>query len=429
MDLQTENQNILTRTVKKSLIGWWLFDFAYSISTVIGGIYFTKWFTENLGANSMLLNLLFLVSTFFVILTGRYVGRRIDLYGYKSWIIVSSILGFFSILFLFLGSQLFDTNSNIILSFIFFIIFLFGYQVGRICHNVYLRKVIPEIFQSKMSGLGVAANWSGSVIGIVISVPIVTNQSFSVMYARELTFLIASLTFVLIVPYSLYLMFLIKEKPDNKVLPSSEKISFIRYFSGGLGVYFIVYFLLYDVMTIVQRNLPAFLSQVFRMPDNYQAVAFLLILLSATTGGLISAKFLTHKNSVDWLKTFTSCLGLSIILITLNNNVLLWGAFIIAGISYGVIESAIRLNFMYKFQAKHAGENFGVLAIIERASGIAGPLLWIAAFSISKTETHSYLFSMRVMGTLAFTALVIILLLFKKGTTPAPHTIDNDLIM
>jgi MFS-type transporter involved in bile tolerance (Atg22 family) len=401
-------QNTVESVSKKSLFGWWFFDFGYSIATVIGGIYFTKWFTENLNANSRLLNSLFLTSALFIILVGKYIGRQIDLKGFKFWIILSSILSFLSILLLFLGSQFLAPSILIPFTFILFVIFLFGYQVGRICHNVYLRKVIPEKSQSKMSGYGVAANWGGSIIGIILTIPIVSSHSISVMHSREFTFLIAAIAYGIIAPISLYLMLLSKEPYDKLVIPNNPKVQFFRSFIKYIGLYFIIYFLLYDVMTIVQRNLPSFLSEVFKMADNTQAIGFLIILFSAMLGGLVAAKLIKYANSNFWLKVFSFVLALSIILITLNNSITLWTAFVTAGISYGILESAIRVNFMGTFQAKYAGENFGILAIVERASGIVGPLLWIVAFSFSSDKSQSYITSMLVMAGLAFSAFFLL---------------------
>lgn len=392
-----------------SLFGWWFFDFAYSIPTVIGGIYFTKWFTENLKANSELLNFLFVVSAILIMLTGKLIGKRIDLNGYKFWIILSSIFSFFSIFLLYVGSQFLPKSFLIILSFILFIIFLFGYQIGRICHNVYLRKIIPEKLQSKMSGYGVAANWAGSIFGIVLSVPIVT--SYSEVQGREFTFLMASVAFGIIIPFALMFMFKSKENEEFKIINSEgDEKNIFRSLFTSLGVYLIVYFLLYDVMTIVQRNLPPFLSQVFKMSDKIQAIAFLMILFFAMVGGVIAAKTIKYSNSSFWLRLCAFSLGVSIILITLNNEIALWISFLTAGISYGILESAIRVNFMGTFSPEYAGENFGVLAIVERTSGVVAPILWIISFSLFMDETRSYIISMLVMSGLSFLAFLLLLL-------------------
>lgn len=395
-----------------SLLGWCLFDFANSIPAVIGGIYFSKWFINDLGTNSILFNLLFFFSALVVAITGKKIGKKIDTNSYKPWIIISSVAIFLSLLFLFLFSQIFSNTLLITLSFIFFSFFIFAYQIGRITHNSYLRKIIPEELQSKYSGLGASANWVGSIIGIIITIPIISNYSGA--FGRELTFLVASIAYAILTPIALFFMFKSKTETeyDKKNIDFTEnnKILNWRFILPKIGLSLIVYFILFDVMATVERNLPPYLTEIFQMPDDKQAIGFLIILFSASIGGIIAAKFIKTNNSKIWLRISTSSLMISIILITLTNSILLWIAFCLAGISYGVLESTIRVNFMSFFTKKNAGESFGVLAIVERTSGIVGPVIWVIPFAISKNIQNSYYAGMIIMAGLCFFSLCLTLL-------------------
>lgn len=398
---------------RQSLFGWWLFDFSNSIPTVIGGVYFAKWFTEDLSAGSVAFNLLFFVSSIFIVITGRWVGKSIDSRGYKPWIKLSSAISILATLFIFLASQVMPARSVAITSFFLFLFFLFGYQVSRICHNVYLRGTIPETLQTKMSGYGTAANWSGSVVGILLTIPIV--EYYPGTFGRELTFLAAGITYCILTSIALVLMFRSGDSDAVAVTVAVERIDLKTWRSllTAIGYLLLIYLLLFDVMATVQRNLPPYLTSVFQMPDNTQALSFLIILVSALLGGVFAGKFVNFSNSRFWLKTGSILLTTGIIFITLKNFVFVWTAFVVAGFSYGVLESAIRVNFMENFSPATAGANFAVLAVAERTSGVLGPLIWIIPFYFLSVESMAYRSGMWIMGGLAFVSFLLLFL--------APH--------
>lgn len=398
--------NNTDKFLQSSLWGWCLFDFANSIAAVIGGIYFSKWFIEDLGASPILFNTLLFLSALIILLTGKWVGKKIDTNGYVFWIKFSSLITFSAIVIIFVGSRLLPHSILIPFSFISFLIFLFGYQISRICHNVYLSSVIPKEIQSKMSGYGAASNWAGSIIGIILTIPIVTF--YPNIFGRELTFLLAAICYGFLTLISLILMFASKIKTVENSAIGTKKYSW-NYFLITLGSSFIIYFLLFDVMVTVQKNLPPFLTKVFSMNDETQAFGFLLVLISAMVGGLFAAKKINYSNSKLWLKISSFLLTLAILLITIKNPYSLWIAFALAGITYGILESVIRLNFMATFSSENAGENFGVLAAVERSSGVFGPLLWIIPFSLIQNEEQSYIASMLLMSCMTFVAFCLLI--------------------
>ena len=257
-----------------------------------------------------------------------------------------------------------------------------------------------------MSGFGAAANWAGSIVGIILTIPVIT--AYPDMFGRELTFLVATVGYGVLTPLALMLMFFSRANSDIAMSLENRKKLLWSSLLISVGPALLIYFLLFDVMATVQRNLPPYLTRVFEMPDNTQAIGFLVILFSAMIGGLIAARVVKHKNSKTWLKVCSCSLEVSIILITIGNHLMLWVAFVFAGASYGILESAIRVNFMSSFSSENAGENFGVLAVVERTSGVVGPLVWIIPFSLFIDEVHSYITSMLLMSGLAFMAFILL---------------------
>jgi MFS-type transporter involved in bile tolerance (Atg22 family) len=107
-----------------------------------------------MGASELLYNAIFMISSLIIILLGRYIGTKIDTSGYQSRIKISLTISAFALFVLF-GINILSLSSEvqIRLAFLLIIISNFGYHIGRICHNSYLRGHIPEEVQSKMSGL------------------------------------------------------------------------------------------------------------------------------------------------------------------------------------------------------------------------------------------------------------------------------------
>lgn len=393
---------------KKSLIGWCLFDFANSIPAVIGGIFFSKWFVEDLSGGVVLLNVIYFISAIVIIVVGQKIGKSIDQNGYKSWIVKSSVISGTSITALFICTQFFSKYQLIWVSFLLFLFFLFSYQVGRISHNTYLRTIIPEKNQSSMSGYGTASNWAGSIVGIFLTIPVL--EFFPGVEGRQFTFLVASIAYCVLTPVALSLMFKSKSKSDIRK-NSDRKYDLNLLYS--LIIPIVTYFLLFDVMATVQKNLPPYLSSVYGISDNTQSIGFLLILCMALLGGIFAAKFITFENAKIGLLFSTVSLFFSLVLIVSLFNVALWTSFALAGLSYGVLESSMRLHFMSKFSATKAGSSFAIFAVLERFSGLIGPILWIIPFYFFTSASKANIFSMLIMAFV--TVVALFLMIIKKS--------------
>lgn len=396
-----------------SIFGWCLFDFTNSIPAVVGGIYFSKWFIEDVKAGSIAYNILFFLAALIVMATGRWIGERIDSIGYKIWIKISALLCFFSMLLLFIGSQILSRSYLVALSFLLFLVFLFSYQVGRICHNVYLRTIVPQDIQSKISGFGAASNWAGSLVGILVTIPLVLT--FPKELAREMTFLEAAILYGIFTLISLRLMFRSTEARSYRIIENNKSTFTFKHFFVYFRMPLILYLLLFDVMATVEKNLPPYLSSVFKMSDDKQSIGFLLILISAMVGGIAASKFVSERNSGSWIKLSAILLGASIFLITIRSNTALWAAFVVAGITYGILESAMRINFMNRFPNNESGKNFGTYAAVERASGVIGPLIWIIPFSIIGNGSRAFVDGMQLMAVLCL--LAVALCIFSKDSS------------
>ncbi|MDR0607563.1 MAG: hypothetical protein LBG52_04320 [Candidatus Peribacteria bacterium] len=167
-------------------------------------MYFSKRFIEDIGGNNILYNLIFFLSSLLIILLGRYIGGKVDKEGYQFRIRFAFGISAISLLLLVLASQTLSGTVLLGAAFLLFMIFFFGYHMGRICHNSYLRGHIPEKEQSRMSGLGTVANRGGSIFGILIALPVV--KLFSGALGHEMALLIGTIAYIVFTPLAIKLM-------------------------------------------------------------------------------------------------------------------------------------------------------------------------------------------------------------------------------
>lgn len=385
--------------------GWYLYDFGNSFAAVLGGVYFGKWFIEDLNNTPLLFNMLLTGSGVIVILSAWAAGRQIDRGGLHIWFWGTTICASFSLLSLSVVSRLpLDVSVLTVIAASTFGLFGVAYQLSRICHNVFLRRMINSARREAVSGLGATSNWMGSVFGILASVPLVA--AFPGVEGREFVFLLAFIGYSLLSFVALRLMGVIKATKAPRIERVIQKTPWIWF----LSFWSLAVFLLYDAMSTVQRNLPPFLSEVFRMPDDTQALVFLVILLSAASGGLFAARYVRTINSLQWIVFPSFGLAAAIFILSASVELFSWLAYPIAGFAYGLLESSIRVSLMAKMSEEDAGIKFAFLASLERAAGVAGPLLWATPFAIFSDTNDAYKGSMALMGLAVVIGAIVMML-------------------
>lgn len=381
---------------------WYIYDFGNSFAAVLGGVYFSKWFIEDLGNGAFEFNMLLFIGAVFVILGAPFVGKLID--GGRLWItflFTTFGAGLSLALIVLFAFQITESRALTVAAGAAFCGFLICYQSSRICHNAYLRLVIPEEDREAVSGHGAAFNWLGSIFGIAASIPIVS--AVPGVEGRHLVFVMALIGFVALSSLALWRMTRPSRPASIDVETGSPMVPWAWYFSAwALAVFF-----LYDAMSTIQRNLPPYLSEVYGLDDQTQGIAFLLILTLAAIGGFFAARFVKFGNTKTWIIFPGVLLIVAIFLLTFVQSNLFWLAFPLAGFAYGVLESSIRLSLMAEMPTREAGARFAILAAVERSAGVAGPLIWSSPFLFNLSEPIAARSAMFMMGLLVLMGILI----------------------
>ena len=148
---------------KKSLYSWLLFDLANTVyAFVIPGLYFSVWLVSEQGWTDQALGLATSGAMVIVALTGPWVGARSDgAQGKKPLLFITTAICIIATFLL--GT--FNVNISVLL----FIISLIGFNLGSVVYDALLVSVSNESNRGKISGMGVAFGYMGSLIGFGVA--------------------------------------------------------------------------------------------------------------------------------------------------------------------------------------------------------------------------------------------------------------------
>jgi len=199
------------REIKKSsLFSWLLFDLANTVyAFVIPGLYFSIWLVSEQGWTDQSLGFAISGAMVIVAVTGPWVGARSDgAQGKKLILLITTLLCVISTFLL--------GTFTIHVSVFLFILSLIGFNLGSVVYDALLISVSTEKNRGRISGLGVAFGYIGSLIGFGVAT-ILQNQGLGYVEI----FRSVALLFLF---FSLPAFFYIKEKKLTDI-KSEVKIS------------------------------------------------------------------------------------------------------------------------------------------------------------------------------------------------------------
>ena len=147
----------------KSLISWLLFDLANTVyAFVIPGLYFSVWLVSEKGWTDQQLGFATSSAMVIVAILGPWVGRKSDgSEGKKRLLLFMTIMCIFSTFLL--------GTFTVQISVLLFVISLIGFNLGSVVYDALLMSVSTEENRGKISGMGVAFGYIGSLIGFAVA--------------------------------------------------------------------------------------------------------------------------------------------------------------------------------------------------------------------------------------------------------------------
>jgi len=360
----------------RSLYSWLLFDLANTVyAFVIPGLYFSVWLVSEKGWTDQQLG--FATSTAMIIIAvlGPWLGKKSDSSsGKKKLLLAMTILCIISTFLL--GT--FSVPTSVIL----FILSLIGFNLGSVVYDALLISVSNKENRGKISGLGVAFGYIGSLIGFGIATLL---QNFGYSYIE-----IFRSVAILFLIFSLPAFIFIEEKKENLV---DSKVNFLSALTivfkswkhsmqyKGLTRFLVGRFFYADAInTLISGLLAVYLVEEagFTTADsqNILALAIIVSIFGGYIFGRASDKYGPRKLILISIFCWIISLTFAIIATTYNQTWLIYVTGILGGFNIGGIFAVDRVFMTRLSPEKYLGEFYGLYSTIGRFATILGPLLW-----------------------------------------------------
>ncbi len=363
----------------KNIFLWTLYDFANSMVMIVFFLYFAQWIVIDRGVSDFYFNLTFTISAVLLLVTVPLTGTLLDRHlrritGLRYTTVFTAI--FYGVCAL---CAVFNKDTA---SLIFFTLGLYMYLLSFTFYTPLLTDIAPLAKRGLVSGIGIAANYLGQIVGLLVALPF-SNGSWNFFNSNpRAETLLPSVLFFFVLSLPMLIFFKEPKHKPRKFIMGLE-LSHLReetkklLSSHSIVFFFLSYFLFNDAVMTAANNFPIFLEQVWHVSDTVKTYLLLGVLITSAIGGVLSgflADRLGHKRTLmfvlfGWIIIFPF-VGL------LRNFTLFVIAIVFMGFWFGA-NWAVSRSVMSCIAPK--GKHnlaFAYFGLAERASSFIGPIMW-----------------------------------------------------
>jgi len=387
---------------KRSLYSWLFFDLANTVyAFVIPGLYFSVWLVSEQGWTDQSLGFATSGAMVIVAILGPWVGARSDgSQGKKPMLLITTLICIVATFLL--GT--FDVSISVL----FFIVSLIGFNLGSVVYDALLVSVSTPTNRGRISGLGVAFGYVGSLLGFGVATLL---QNFGYSYVE-----IFRSVAVMFLIFSLPAFIFIKEKKvsnEKSTIKITESISLVikswkhstQY--PGLTRFLVGRFFYADAInTLISGLLAVYLvEEVGLSPTDSQNLLGLAIIISIIGGyvfGKAADKYGPRKLTLISLVCWMLSLSVAIIATEFDQLWLIYVTGVIGGFNIGGIFAVDRVFMTRLSPEKHLGEFYGLYSTVGRFATIIGPLLWGLIVNTLGLGRNAALFSLIILLLISF---------------------------
>ena len=387
---------------KRSLYSWLFFDLANTVyAFVIPGLYFSVWLVSEQGWTDQSLGFATSGAMVIVAILGPWVGARSDgSQGKKPMLLITTLICIVATFLL--GT--FDVSISVL----FFIVSLIGFNLGSVVYDALLVSVSTPTNRGRISGLGVAFGYVGSLLGFGVATLL---QNFGYSYVE-----IFRSVAVMFLIFSLPAFIFIKEKKvsnEKSTIKITESISLVikswkhstQY--PGLTRFLVGRFFYADAInTLISGLLAVYLvEEVGLSPTDSQNLLGLAIIISIIGGyvfGKAADKYGPRKLTLISLICWMLSLSIAIIATEFDQLWLIYVTGVLGGFNIGGIFAVDRVFMTRLSPEKHLGEFYGLYSTVGRFATIIGPLLWGLIVNTLGLGRNAALFSLIILLLISF---------------------------
>jgi UMF1 family MFS transporter len=404
---------------KKQIISWCLFDFANSsysavIAAVIFPVYYANVVVGNeAGTGDLWWGRAISLSMLIVALSSPFLGGIADYAGLRKRLLavytltcVTSVAGFS---FLRPGE----------ISFGLFLIILanIGMEGGLVFYNSFLPRIAPPDRQGRVSGWGFGIGYSGSILSLLIALPLAKAGRFELIWLMTAAFFA-----VFSVPA---LLFLPPDRParDLTALQAGTR-GFRNAWSTLREIWrqreirkFLIAYLIYEdgVNTVIVFS--SLLAAVtFGFSQGELIGLYLVVQVTALAGAFLLSKptdTMGPKRIVMASLLLWSLVAVTAYFVRTKSG--FWPVACIAGLGLGSVQAGTRAFYTQFVSREKEAEYFGVYSLVGKSSAVLGPLLFGQVSAVFGSQRPA------ILSVAVFFIVGLLLLSRVKGGGPNVH--------
>ncbi len=405
---------------------WALYDFANTVFSMnIATLYFAAWLVKDLGRSNTLYATVNGIASALVVVSIPLFGAISDAtQRRKPWVVGFTLIACIStVLIAVLGQtglpligegvtsgaiSAASLPSGIALFGVLaaFTIANYAYQGAQPFYNAMLPELVPVDHRGRLSGLGAAFGYVGSIVGVLLTFPFFTGSlpilgaipervililrnavPFTAHGGRVSTFVPTAILFLL---FSLPLFFFCR---DHYAVPGKKRIPWRKAFRDvrqtlkeakqypGTLRFILTSFLYQDAMGTIIANMALYAIFAMGFKAGSEATLFVVLTIPAVLGAYGIGRLVDRfgpKRTLSWVLMGWVVLLVAMILVPTRGAFWIVGGCI--GLIYGGVSTAERPLLLGLVPDVEAGRFFSLMVLSSRAAAVVGPFVW--AFTV-----------------------------------------------
>src|SRR4051812_2656533 len=405
-------------------LSWALYDFANTVFSMnIATLYFSAWLIADLGHSNTLYASVNGIASAMVVVSIPVFGAISDAtQKRKPWVVgftliaciataLIAVLGQFGLPLIGEG-----VTGSVITSQVSSGMALFGvlaaftianytYQGAQPFYNAMMSELVPVDHRGRLSGLGAALGYVGSITGVILTFPFFTGSMpiigavpekvvrflrtavpFTGHGGRVSTFVPTAILFLL---FSLPLFIFCR---DHNVIHGRRRIAWREAFADvrntlaeakrypGTLRFILTSFLYQDAMGTIIANMALYAIFAMGFVKGSEATLFVILTVPAVIGAYGIGKLVDRfgpKRTLSWVLAGWIVLLVAMIIAPSRNIFWIVGACI--GLIYGGVSTAERPLLLSLVPDVEAGRFFSLMVLSSRAAAVVGPFVWALA--------------------------------------------------
>jgi len=403
-------------------LSWALYDFANTIFSMnVATLYFTVWLVSDLRVSNTMTVVGGAIASVLVVIAIPFLGALSDVRRRrKSWVVGFTLLscaalGVVGVLgqrLLPLTGEAVDTPAVLPVGWhadgapLFwvlaaYVVAMFAYQAAQPFYNAMMPELVPVEERGRLSGLGTALGYVGSIVGVLLVMPFFNGSLTSIKLGEGFMNALHAIvpftshggrvsafvpTAVLFLLFSLPLIIFCRDHdPAPKgtavdwrraVREVANTIREARQYPGAMR-FIIASFVYQDAIGTIVGFMALYAVKAVGFDKGSEITLFLVLTIPSIFGSFIYGHLVDRfgaKRSL--MMTLLLWIALLVVMIAVPGKNAFWLVGLAIGLNFGGVPTAERPVLLVLVPAAESGRYFSLLLLSSRAAAIVGPLIW-----------------------------------------------------